>query len=60
MHPNKQLQNDWICYGESAFNIRVLEIFPYDEKDEVKTDYTKELQELCDSWIKKTNEAEEI
>ena len=60
MHTNKKLQNDWNSYGESAFDIRVLEVLPYDEKDEVKADYTKELQELCDGWIKKTNESEEI
>jgi hypothetical protein len=60
IHKNKNLQKDWETYGESAFSIRVLEILPYDEKDEAKTDYTKELEVLRDKWVKNTENSEVI
>lgn len=44
---NTNLVNDWKKYGESNFEVSVLEILKYD-KDETKTDYTKDLQLLRD------------
>lgn len=60
LHPNKNLQNDWKIYGESNFSVRVLEILPYDEKDETKTDYTEELEALRHKWISKVANSEVI
>jgi hypothetical protein len=60
LHPNKELQNDWKSHGEPSFSIRVLEILSYDEKDETKTDYTKELEALRDKWIENTKDSKAI
>ena len=51
---------DWKEYGEQAFEMKVLEQLPYDEKEENKMDYTKELQELQLKWISKLEKAEEL
>jgi len=45
MLPNKKLQEEWDAYGESRFEISVIEVLEYD-KDESKTDYTEDLKEL--------------
>lgn len=45
----KNMQADWRQYGAKGFDMRVLEQLEYD-KDEIKTDYTEDLQalrELC-------------
>jgi len=60
MHPCKDLLKDWKDHGESAFSIRVLEVLPYDEKDETKTDYTKELEALRDKWIESIKDSKAI
>jgi len=60
MHKNNNLQDDWNNYGEPNFSVRVLEILPYDEKDETKTDYSVELEALRDKWIKKEENSEVI
>lgn len=41
-HPNKELQKEWKEFGEDNFDFRILETLDYD-KDEVKTDYSEEL-----------------
>jgi hypothetical protein len=60
MHSNKELQKDWNEHGEAPFTIKVLEVLPYDEKDEIKTDYTKELEVLRDKWIEKIKNSKAI
>lgn len=60
LHKNNNLQADWNNYGESNFSVRVLEILPYDEKDAAKTDYSIELEELRDKWIKRAGNSEAI
>jgi hypothetical protein len=60
MHPNKELQKDWNDQGEASFIIEILEVLPYDEKDEIKTDYTKELEALRDKWIEKIKDSKAI
>jgi len=52
MHPNKELQKDWLEIGSDGFEIRVLEKIEYDE-DESKTDYTEELELLKMMWVDK-------
>ncbi|WP_343248883.1 GIY-YIG nuclease family protein [Diplocloster hominis] len=59
-HPNRRMLADWKEYGEPAFEMKVLEQLPYDEKEENKTDYTKELQELQLKWMSKLENAEEL
>ncbi len=49
IHPNKELQNDWLEIG-SGFEIKILEKIEYDE-DESKTDYTEELELLKMIWV---------
>ena len=46
LHPNHTLQKIWGDYGRDNFEIGVLEVLPYDEKDKDKDDYTKELESL--------------
>lgn len=60
MHKNKNLQNDWNKYGESNFTIQVLEVLSYDQEDEAKTNYTKELEALSDKWINRVKDSVEI
>ncbi len=48
MHPNSMLQKLWNDYGSDNFQICVLEVLPYDEKDKDKDDYTDELEALCE------------
>jgi hypothetical protein len=47
--PYKELQNDWKQYGPESFAFEVLDTLAY-SKDEAKTDYSKELDELCSLW----------
>ena len=44
---NANLQSDWKNYGESNFEISILELLKYD-KDEAKTDYSDDLKILRD------------
>jgi len=60
MHRNKNLQSDWKKYGEFNFSVKVLETLSYDNEDEAKTDYTKELEVLCDKWINSIKKSENI
>ena len=57
--PNKNLQEDWKKYGETSFEISVLETLEYD-KDETKTDYVDDLSVLRDLWSEKFNVCEYI
>jgi len=50
--PNRELQRDWLEYGEENFKIEVLDILPY-STDESKTDYRDDLEELRAMWVEK-------
>ncbi len=51
-YPNRELQSEWTkCKGE-GFVIEVIEVLEYDKED-IKTDYTKELQLLKEIWLEK-------
>ena len=54
-HPNKELQKDWNELGEDDFEIKILEILEYD-KDELKTDYSEELNIMEIMWAEKLSE----
>jgi hypothetical protein len=56
---NKNIQSEWNQYGESQFDIKVLDILDYD-KDETKTDYSEELAMLLEDWMKEYQGAEVI
>ena len=60
LHRNRELQNLWNQHGESAFEIGVLEVLPYDEKDKEKQDYTKELEALCSRYLRNIEKAKQI
>lgn len=51
-HPHKDLQKDWQEEGADNFEIKTLEIMPYDE-DESKEDYTEELEILKLIWTER-------
>ncbi len=51
-HYHKDLQRDWQELGEDKFEIKILAQIEYDE-DEVKTDYTEELELLKMMWEEK-------
>lgn len=52
MHPNKELQRDWMESGSGNFTIEILENLQYG-KDESKNDYTEELSLLQMIWEEK-------
>lgn len=52
LHPNHTLQKIWGDYGRDNFEIGVLEVLPYDEKDKDKDDYTKELESLYERKLR--------
>jgi len=54
-HPNKELQKEWNELGEDDFEIKILEILEYD-KDELKTDYSEELNIMEIMWAEKLSE----
>jgi len=58
MHPNKSLQSEWNNHSKSKFYMQVLEVLSYDEKDESKADYSKELESLRDKWINEMENSE--
>ena len=51
-HPFKELQKEWNDFGSENFTFEILENLEYD-KDETKTDYTKELAVLQMIWEEK-------
>lgn len=51
-HPNKELQQQWKDKGKSDFTIEILDKLEYD-KDELKVDYTEELNILTMIWEEK-------
>lgn len=57
LHRDSALQKLWNQYGESAFEIGVLEALPYDEKDKEKEDYTKELEAMCSRYLRNVDKA---
>lgn len=59
-HPNSILQKLWNQYGKSAFEIGVMKVLPYDEKNADKTDYTKDLEALYSSCIRNIPNARRI
>lgn len=60
LHRNLDLQKLWNQHGEYAFEIGVLEILPYDEKDKEKEDYTKELEAMCNRYLRNIERARRI
>ncbi|EPR13491.1 GIY-YIG nuclease family protein [Ruminiclostridium papyrosolvens] len=60
MHRNSELQKLWNQHGKSAFEIVVLEVLPYDEKDNEKEDYTNELEEMCNRYLRNIEGARRI
>lgn len=52
---NSGLQKDWIEHGEDNFTIEVLEVLQYDD-DELKTDYSEDLQILKMIWEERISE----
>lgn len=54
-HPNIELQRDWKEQGADNFTIEILETIEYD-KDELKTDYSEELEVLEFVWEEKLAE----
>ncbi len=52
------LQDDWKKYGEDAFEVKVLEVLEYDKDDEMKTDYSLELEILLEEWTSKFEKVE--
>ncbi len=53
MHKDRALQDAWKQSGGDGFQLAVLEVLPYDEKDAGKTDYTEELALLKAIWEEK-------
>lgn len=49
---NADLQSDWKEYGKNGFTIEILENLQYD-KDELKMDYSEELEILKLIWIER-------
>jgi len=60
LHRNSELQKLWNQHGESEFEIGVLEVLPYDEKDEEKEDYIKELEAMCNRHLRNIERARRI
>lgn len=58
-HKNKNLQKEWEIYGESGFEMKLLEELPY-SKDETKTDYLEELEILREVWHEKLEKWEDL
>ena len=52
MHPNRELQKEWKELGEENFTFEILEELEYD-KDEMKTDYSEDLELLQMIWEEK-------
>lgn len=57
-HKNKDLQNDWIKYGEDSFIFEVLHTLKPDEEKE--RNYQKELKELQEIIIEEANIKDEL
>ncbi len=55
LFPNKDLQQDWNTYGADAFTVEVLDMLEY-AKDESKTDYKDDLEELRLIWTAKVRQ----
>lgn len=49
---NKKIQEEWRGYGESQFEMKVIDILDY-EQDETMTDYSEELEMLLEDWCRK-------
>ncbi len=52
------LQEDWKAYGEAGFEVKVLEVLEYDKEDDMKTDYSVELEILLEEWASKFENVE--
>ncbi len=60
LHPNHILQKMWDDYGRDSFEIGVLEVLPYEEKDKDKDEYTKELESLYERNLRNLPNARRI
>jgi group I intron endonuclease len=54
-HRNRELQDAWNSFGESAFEFEVLDVL--DHEEDSQTDPAEELQILAEMWIKKLEKA---
>ncbi len=59
-HKCKNLQKDWNEYKEENFEVSILEVLEYDKDDDLKSDYSVELEILLNMWIVKLEEFEVI
>lgn len=50
-HRNKELQETWDSYGESAFEFEILDVL--DQEEGTKASPDEELHVLADMWIEK-------
>ncbi len=50
-HQNKDLQDDYIKYGESNFVFEIIDYLP--EKEDPAYDYTRDLKVLEELWLEK-------
>lgn len=58
-HPNPSLQKLWNEYGKENFEVTVLEVLAYD-KDGVKEDYTKELEQLLACYLEQVEHSRRL
>jgi group I intron endonuclease len=54
-HRNKELQELWNSFGESAFEFEILDIL--DREENTQTSADEELRVLADMWIQKLRKA---
>ena len=55
-HRNKELQEIWNSFGESAFEFEILDVLDHEEHSQA--DVKDELQILTELWIQKLEKAE--
>ena len=54
-HRNRELQEEWISFGEASFQFEVLD--ELDHKETSQTSPIEELQVLAEMWIRKLEKA---
>jgi hypothetical protein len=51
LHTNKEMQTDFITFGEQSFSFDILD--QLEPKEDIKYDYTEELRMLEEMWLEK-------
>lgn len=59
-HPNYELQEQWQNLGSENFDVFIIEYLPYDKKHPEKTDYTKDLNNLCEKYLNTTKNSKKL